>query len=69
MTRIDVSMVYVHLVWSYMFCIYAIVSGMGVYAIWTDLKDGGGDLESWITFGLFLAWCVVAYILWTLSNI
>ena len=43
--RIDVSMVYVHLIWSYMFCIYIIMASMGLYAIWTDLKGKRGQNE------------------------
>lgn len=68
MTRIDVSMVYTHLVWSYMFCIYLIMASIGIYSIWTDLREDGGDWESWVTFGLFLAWVVIAYALWEATS-
>lgn len=36
--RIDVSMVYEHVIWSYVFCIYLIIASMGLYVIWTELK-------------------------------
>ena len=66
--RIDVSMVYVHLIWSYMFCIYIIMASMGLYAIWTDLREQGADKESWLTFILFLSWVVLAVIVYQVTE-
>ena len=68
MTRIDVSMVYVHLIWSYMFCIYVIMASLGIYSIWTDLQEVGGEKENWIMFGLVLVWIALAYTLYTITE-
>ena len=66
--RIDVSMVYVHLIWSYMFCIYVIMASLGIYSIWTDLQEAGGGKENWIMFGLVLLWMVVAVIFYKITE-
>lgn len=68
MTRIDVSSVYVHLVWAHFFLIYLIMSCMGLYAIWTDLQEAGGEKENWIMFGLVLLWLVLAFTLYKITE-
>lgn len=42
MTRIDVSMIYTHLIWTHFFIIYLIMACMGIYSIWTDLQEARG---------------------------
>lgn len=66
--RIDVSMVYSHLTWSLWFFIYLIACLYGVYSIWTDLQEAGGQKENWILFGLILAWLVVAFIVYRITE-
>ena len=68
MTRIDVSGVYTHLVWAHFFLIYLIMSCMGLYAIWTDLQEAGGQKENWILFGLVLTWLVVAFAVYSITE-
>jgi len=45
MERIDVSMVYTHVIWYFVFTIYLNTIMFGFYIIWTDLKSGEGREE------------------------
>ena len=68
MTRIDVSMIYTHLIWTHFFIIYLIMACMGIYTIWTDLQEAGGGKENWIMFGLVLLWIVLAVIVYQITE-
>ena len=68
MNRIDVSSVYVHLTWSLWFFIYLMACLYGLYAIWADLREDGGQRESWIMFGLVLTWFVVAFAVYSITE-
>ena len=68
MERIDVSSTYVHLTWSLWFVIYLMACLYGLYTIWTDLREGGGQKENWILFGLVLAWLVVAFAVYRITE-
>jgi hypothetical protein len=66
--RVDVSYMYVHLTWSLWFFIYLMVSMYGLYAIWTDLREDGGQKENWIMFGLVLTWIVLALTIYKITE-
>ena len=68
MNRIDVSSIYVHLTWSLWFFIYLMACLYGIYTIWTDLREDGGQRESWIMFGLVLTWFVVAFAVYSITE-
>ena len=68
MERIDVSSVYVHLTWSLWFFIYLMACLYGLYAIWADLQEDGGQRKSWILFGLVLTWFVVAFAVYSITE-
>ena len=62
MTRIDVSPVYVHLIWYFVFTIYLNTVLFGIYAIWADLKGYGR--EDFIMTLLISIWIGLCYGLW-----
>ena len=64
MTRIDVSMVYTHLIWGFVMTIYLNTVLFGVYSIWTDLKGYGAAKEDFIMVLLVSLWVALAYGLW-----
>ena len=66
--RIDVSMVYDHLVWSLVMTIYVLVSIYAISSIWTDLKGEGANKHMWATFGLFLFWCVLCFMFYDMTE-
>ena len=68
MNRIDVSSIYVHLTWSLWFFIYLMACLYGIYTIWTDLQEAGGEKENWIMFGLVLTWLVLAIIVYQITE-
>lgn len=68
MNRIDVSSIYVHLTWSLWFFIYLTACLYGIYTIWTDLREVGGQKENWIMFGLVLTWLVLAVIVYRITE-
>ena len=68
MNRIDVSSIYVHLIWSLWFFIYLMACLYGIYTIWTDLQEAGGQKENWIMFGLVLLWIVLAVIVYQITE-
>ena len=68
MNRIDVSSIYVHLTWSLWFFIYLMACLYGIYTIWTDLQEAGGQKENWIMFGLVLTWLVLAVIVYQITE-
>jgi hypothetical protein len=68
MERIDVSSTYVHLTWSLWFFIYLMACLYGLYTIWTDLREDGGQKESWIMFGLVLTWLVLAVTIYKITE-
>jgi hypothetical protein len=68
MERVDVSYMYVHLTWSLWFFIYLMVSMYGLYAIWTDLREDGGQKENCIMFGLVLTWIVLALTVYKITE-
>ena len=41
MNRIDVSYIYTHLLWAYVFLIYFITSVIAIYTIWAELRKKG----------------------------
>jgi len=45
-----------------MACLY------GLYTIWADLQEDGGQKENWILFGLVLAWLVVAFAVYSITE-
>ena len=64
--RIDTTELYAHLIWSYVTSIYFIVSIYAIKDIWTDIKDK--DIHGWVTFGLFLLWCVFAFMVYDMTE-
>lgn len=58
--RIDVSVVYEHLIWGFVFTIYINTVLFGIYAIWADLKGGVGR-EEFIMALLVSLWFALAY--------
>ena len=58
--RIDVSMVYTHVIWYFVFTIYLNTVLFGIYAIWADLKSGEGR-EEFIMALLVSSWFALAY--------
>ena len=65
MTRIDVSMVYTHLVWYFVFTIYLNTIVFAFYSIWTDLKGSRGDFVMAL---LVFIWMALAYGLWRMTE-
>ena len=68
MERVDVSYMYVHLTWSLWFFIYLMACLYGLYTIWADLQEDGGQKESWIMFGLVLTWLVMAVTIYKITE-
>jgi len=68
MNRIDVSMVYTHVLWYFVFTIYLNTILFAVYSIWTDLKSSGVGREDFIMALLVSLWCGLAYGLWTATE-
>jgi len=68
MNRIDVSMVYTHVIWYFVFTIYLNTVLFAVYSIWTDLKGYRGAKEDFIMALLVSLWCSLAYGLWTATE-
>ena len=66
--RIDVSMVYTHIIWYFVFTIYLNTVLFGIYAIWADLREKGADKESWIMAGLVLAWLVLVVTVYIITE-
>lgn len=66
--RIDVSMVYTHVIWYFVFTIYLNTIMFGLYSIWTDLKSGDGR-EDFIMALLVSLWCALAYGLWKMTEL
>lgn len=64
--RIDVSMVYTHVIWYFVFTIYLNTILFGLYTIWTDLKGVGR--EDFIMALLVSLWCALAYGLWKMTE-
>jgi hypothetical protein len=60
--RIDISMVYIHIIWSFVFAIYMITTVIAIYTICTDLKDNRGR-EEFIMALLVSSWFGLAYCL------
>ena len=68
MNRIDVSMVYTHIIWYFVFTIYLNTVLFAFYSIWTDLKGFKGAKEDFIMALLVSLWCGLAYALWTATE-
>jgi hypothetical protein len=68
MNRIDVSMVYTHVIWYFVFTIYLNTVLFGVYSIWTDLKGFKGAKEDFIMALLVSLWVALAYGLWEVTE-
>ena len=68
MNRIDVSMVYTHVLWYFVFTIYLDTILFALYSIWTDLKGFKGPKEDFIMALLVSLWCGLAYGLWTATE-
>ena len=68
MNRIDVSMVYTHVIWYFVFTIYLNTVLFGLYSIWTDLKGFKGAKEDFIMALLVSLWCALAYGLWEVTE-
>jgi hypothetical protein len=68
MERVDVSMVYTHVIWYFVFTIYLNTILFAVYSIWTDLKSSGAGREDFIMALLVSLWCGLAYGLWTATE-
>jgi hypothetical protein len=68
MNRIDVSMVYTHVIWYFVFTIYLNTVLFGVYSIWTDLKGFKGAKEDFIMALLVSLWAALAYGLWEVTE-
>ena len=64
--RIDISYLYVHLVWSLWFFIYLITSVYGLYIIWTDLKSDRGR-DEFVMMLVFCIWAAIFYALWEVT--
>jgi len=67
MERIDVSMVYTHVIWYFVFTIYLNTILFGFYIIWTDLKSGEGR-EEFIMALLVSIWLSLSYGLWKVTE-
>jgi hypothetical protein len=67
MERVDISMVYTHVIWYFVFTIYLNTILFAVYSIWTDLKSEVGR-EDFIMALLVSLWCGLAYGLWTATE-
>ena len=65
---VDVSMVYTHVIWYFVFTIYLNTILFAVYSIWTDLKSSGVGREDFIMALLVSLWCGLAYGLWTATE-
>ena len=68
MNRVDVSMVYTHVIWYFVFTIYLYTVLFALYSIWTDLKGFTGAKEDFIMVLLVSLWCGLAYGLWTATE-
>ncbi len=68
MNRIDVSMVYTHVIWYFVFTIYLNTVIFALYSIWTDLKGFRAAKEDFIMALLVSLWCGLAYGLWTATE-
>jgi hypothetical protein len=68
MNRIDVSMVYTHVIWYFVFTIYLNTVLFALYSIWTDLKGFRAAKEDFIMALLVSLWCGLAYGLWTATE-
>jgi hypothetical protein len=68
MERVDVSMVYTHVIWYFVFTIYLNTILFAVYSIWTNLKSSGVGREDFIMALLVSLWCGLAYGLWTATE-
>ena len=68
MEGVDVSMVYTHVIWYFVFTIYLNTILFAVYSIWTDLKSSGVGREDFIMALLVSLWCGLAYGLWTATE-
>jgi len=68
MERVDISMVYTHVIWYFVFTIYLNTILFAVYSIWTDLKSSGVGREDFIMALLVSLWCGLAYGLWTATE-
>ena len=66
--RVDVSMVYTHIIWYFVFTIYLNTVLFGVYSIWTDLKGFKGAKEDFIMALLVSLWVALAYGLWEVTE-
>ena len=68
MNRIDVSMVYTHIIWYFVFTIYLNTVLFAFYSIWTDLKGFKGAKEDFIMALLVSLWVALAYGLWEVTE-
>ena len=66
--RIDVSMVYTHVIWYFVFTIYLNTVLFALYAIWTDLRGYRGRKEDWMMVGLVLTWIALAFIVYYVTE-
>ena len=66
--RVDVSMVYTHIIWYFVFTIYLNTVLFAFYSIWTDLKGFKGAKEDFIMVLLVSLWCGLAYGLWAATE-
>jgi len=66
--RIDVSMVYTHIIWYFVFTIYLNTVLFALYAIWADLQEDGGRKEDWIMVGLVVAWIALAFMVYYITE-
>ena len=66
--RVDVSMVYTHIIWYFVFTIYLNTVLFAFYSIWTDLKGFKGAKEDFIMALLVSLWAALAYGLWTATE-
>jgi hypothetical protein len=66
--RVDVSMVYTHLIWGFVMTIYLNTVLFGLYSIWTDLKGFKGAKEDFIMALLVSLWVGLAYGLWEVTE-
>jgi hypothetical protein len=64
MERIDVSMIYTHLIWGFVMTIYLNTVLFGLYSIWTDLKGLRGAKEDFIMALLVSLLFALSYGLW-----
>ena len=66
--RVDVSMVYTHIIWYFVFTIYLNTVLFAFYSIWTDLKGFKGAKEDFIMALLVSLWVALAYGLWEVTE-